>query len=496
MELPSDLAKFVLTTKEAVDALNFWELNGNLDDFDPQTADTAEDVLAANSAAQNKKAAVETVKKFVNIREFEPVNEGDDVAAHVEADRARAEGEALSEEREAEANREAAAVRAARPAAAAPAPAANAAAMLGGASRANILAQIKNKLTSRVRPNTFRLLINFIIDNAPADIHNGRQIIHVPYSEEILRRLAYAQAMSASGLTASTFVQLFVSQGFKTMPKYKSDEMLALPEFKISPNRSKNWDDAVTKIRNKLATPKLGSGATNFSANNTLSKPNTLTLSTYSRYPAGVQAALVRKRSPPYGMSGLGANYAQGRLSVAVQTGGKMHGGSLGAHAPLFPRVVMNGGSHPLAVLEGGVHDQWNKLEGNVFDPVSQLNTKINKQLVELKGLSNNKAGRVDINGVEIKNYATRVGNELKELRKKLYELNNVNTALAAAPLTDGVNFNFNDLALKGKEINEKAHKVSKGYVNLAAIAEHLEELLNRMKPAELKGGLHDALKY
>jgi len=455
-----------LTTSAIVSAIDNWKLNGDIKNFEPHAADRR-----AEAAAVAARPNAPLVLDF-------PIRPAAAAASGSGAAAASGSGAAASGSGAAASGRPMADL------------------FEGGASRANILAYIKSFLTTNLTPLNVRPSIDNVIDNAPADIYNGVQIIHVPYVDEILRRAAYAQAMRASQLTQSSYADLFESEGYKTMPKYKSDELLALPEFKGSPVQAKKWDDDVTALRNALASPTPGSNRTNFSAANTLNAPNTLTLSTYSRYPPGVKAALVRKRSPPYGMNGLGANYAQGRLSVSVQNGGKMQGGSLSAHAPLYPRVVMNGGAHPLAVLEGGVSDQWNKLEGSVFDPVSQLNTKIDRQLAELDGLSNNRAGSVNIGSEEIKKYSTRVGKELGELRKKLYEINNVNTALAAAPLTDGVKFDFNDLALKGKEINEKAYKVSKGYVNLAQIAEHLEELLKRMKPAELKGGLHDALKH
>ena len=361
---------------------------------------------------------------------------------------------------------------------------------------AALAAEAPNASSSVVKAEIKRYLnfpkVNNIIDKSSPVIHNGRQIPHVPYSDEVLRRAAYAHAMRKAHLTEDTYENLFESDGYKTMSKYKSDEVLALPEFKVTPAKAAEWDKAVTDIRNKLAQPASGSNENVFGEKNKLHAPNTLTLTTLGRYPDGVQAAVIRKRSPPYGMDGVGAvNYAKGRLSVSVQNGGNMHGGSLSAHAPLYPRVVMNGGAHPLAVLEGG-GDNWQNAEGKVFDPVSQLSSKIARLVAEYEQLKGDKAKLP----AELTSYTENIQKQLRELREKLWQLQNVNTALAAAPLGQGTEFNFDDLAQKGKEINEKAHKVSKGYVNLAQIAEHLEELVNRMKPAALKGGLHDALKH
>jgi len=329
-----------------------------------------------------------------------------------------------------------------------------------------------------------------IIEYAPSDLIKNVFVTHIPTYKEMMMRNMYANLNVNTPITDSSWGELFVSEGYSKLPQYKVDQMFELPSYKIDKKDNDAWDKEVKEIIDLLTSEVSSDGLTVFGEKNQVTSPGLVTVTSLNRAPLNVQNAIFRKRSPPYGMDGIGAsNYAKGRLFVSAQNGGKMQGGHSSAHAPLYPRLVMNGGSHPLAVLEGG--GSWEDAEGSKFDPVSQLTSKINRLKAVFKSLKGDETQLANLD-----DYKDTIDKALRELRTKLWELNNVNTALASGKLSSSVDFNFADLAQKGKEINEKATKVSKGYVNLAAIAEHLEELVNRMRPAALKGGLHDALKY
>jgi hypothetical protein len=355
--------------------------------------------------------------------------------------------------------------------------------------------------------------------------HQGVQIIRVPLVDELVRRAAvglyneyklnntkYQEAfdLPAAGRPGAgdptNYMKGFSAKDSLTRAYDIGGDIRALEALNlltVDQAKAKEWDSTVMTLRDKLSV-RVSGPYSGFA--NAITKPKGLDvpLDGLAKTSAGTKTAIIfRRSSPPMGMIRQ-ANPAlySGRLGVVVTRGGNgMVGGKVSASAPLYPSVVMNGGAHPFAVLEGG-GDNYMLLEGNRFMPAQHVQDKFDRLLAQLNTLATPSVKtEIAKNGTVGQGIQTKIDSlntELKSLRESFYQMDNAKTALSREPLGPGVDIPFADLAKRGEELNKKVQKVTNSWDKLMTIGEHLEELVSRLKPKPLKGGLHlhDAFKH
>jgi hypothetical protein len=168
---------------------------------------------------------------------------------------------------------------------------------------------------------------------------------------------------------------------------------------------------------------------------------------------------------------------------VQSQLGGQ-RGGQRGGnpHAPLYPRMVMNGGAHPFATLSGGAIQPAQVL----IDKVNSLKT----QFQQSTGSALPNALPNDI-GLQIDNYANQVNQQLKDVQDKLKVIAGANASLAQYPLGMGVTLQMDEASLKeyakhAQDLNNLAQKAMRKLDKLAEIKDLLQDLVDKQSPAKL----------
>jgi hypothetical protein len=168
-------------------------------------------------------------------------------------------------------------------------------------------------------------------------------------------------------------------------------------------------------------------------------------------------------------------------------TGANLVGGNSSKAAPLYPRFVMHGGAHPLAVMEGGAAGTWAPARDSP-NPVAVLDGRIKELEAQFKAATGQgiNAGLANT----IRGYADTVSTNIGNVQKSLKELADANAALAQYPVGLGMDAsNFDAAKLKAiseqaEKINKDAAKASKQLDKLTQIKDTLEELVNKSAPA------------
>ena len=331
----------------------------------------------------------------------------------------------------------------------------------------------------------------------------NRLIFNVPKSDEIMRRLVasiYAKKMglplnatvSGGGRHESVRVAAAIrtqasGKLYNTMPKSESDAYLALiqltPEEKDSLDR---FDKHIDEIRAALSEGATPSVSPILSGNiiTAVAKSNIARISS-SPYR---DVILNRRRSDPSNPGN--AASAMNRINIAVNNGSGMRGGAIKNKAgPLYPKIVMHGGSHPFAVLEGGAAPAAPPSTREAPNTVALLDARIRELQAQFESATGKKL-TTQINS-DIVQYSTRIYDNIKDVQKGLNTLADANKALAQYPVGLGIDAGtFSEAQLKNittqaDEINKKALKASKQITKLEQIADTLQELVNKSTPAK-----------
>lgn len=340
----------------------------------------------------------------------------------------------------------------------------------------------------------FSCLIQAILEKSFKEgdliIHNGRQIVRLPDSKELVLRLVspmLANAMSSfnnKGNTISTVSDAVfwtaVGDTYRHVLSHKRDlycDALGL-NADVYTKIFELWDEQVGLIRDKLAS--VGRNA-----NPVIPDKNIITKTEYSpnstdtKYKESKHIFMNRPSNTP----GIRLLRPIAPISVRVEAPvvRTFAGGNAQAnlHAPLYPTIVMNGGAHPLATLTGGAKQYVGTLaQGPMLDRLIQ-------QFEKIAGTSPSKNATV----AQIKMYRTKVENAAKKLQEQIDILQNANLALARAPLGAGFDVeNFTpeqlkNLAKRGEEINKASERLFKQTNTLQDIGELMQEVIDRHTP-------------
>ena len=178
-----------------------------------------------------------------------------------------------------------------------------------------------------------------------------------------------------------------------------------------------------------------------------------------------------------------------------------MIGGKSSKAAPLYPRFVMHGGAHPLAVMEGGAAiglanaapaaapllAAWPTARDS-FNPVAVLDARI-KELEEQFKTATGSTGLSGTVSTQIRTYADTVNTTIRNLQQNLKELTEANAALAQYPVglgMDAATFDGNklrSLSAQAEQLNKDSQKAAKQLDKLEQIKNSLESLVNQSTP-------------
>jgi hypothetical protein len=328
----------------------------------------------------------------------------------------------------------------------------------------------------------------------------NRIIYNVPKSDELLRRFVaplFAKSKGVDILQADLRSRM-EGNVVDSMPKSDSDVYISL--LTITPDQKANlkkYDDRVDQIREALSQG-LGPTASTIPPSNVIPHVLQNNISVISSYPAGLKAALLEKRKSD-SSNPLNAAATLNRIRIAMNGGANnMTGGNASKAAPLYPRFVMHGGAHPLAVMEGGAAPAapaapaaaagpWNPARGTP-NPVALLDARIKELEAQFKSATG-QGINADLAGT-IRDYSNNVNNNIVGVQKSLKELADANAALAQYPLGLGMNATsfdaakLNQISAQADKINKDAARASKQLDKLSQIKDTLEELVNKTTPA------------
>lgn len=298
---------------------------------------------------------------------------------------------------------------------------------------------------------------------------NGKNMMHVPKSEEIVAR---AIAVAVNGHLPISAVALFYGDYYQNITPTQISQYKAL--FAVNADVASKWDRQVDNIRRVISSyNKAGSLDDTIPADRRLNGPGLVRLSTLSNFVSDLKGKVVTKRNTPPTSGVSGAMDAVRSLVLAAAPGG-MRGGNSSAHAPLYPNMVMKGGAHPFARFYGGD-----------VDAVKVLTTKIDRLLARYKELTKTElAGNLKS---DITSYSDQVKNNLEGINKSLEVLYNGNQAIARFPPGLGSSFpatraEIESYGNKIAELNKAADKTAKRLVKLTDIHDLVADLVSKLE--------------
>ena len=302
-------------------------------------------------------------------------------------------------------------------------------------------------------------------------VHKGFQIPNVPYADEMLRRIISPMYLRHLGVAVTFNNDVMKSDVYKTIPGGLEDSYVA--SLIVPPGFATNWDARVKEVRDKLIeTEKAKQKA--FDEKNRITEPTIQTVTVLSSANPVIREAYKKQLDTQF----IGSNVVRQPSIFSLGINRSQSGGSVrNLHAPLYPKMVMNGGAHPFAVMSGG--------ESSVDNM-----TLINDRIITLKQQYQFASGQelpADITK-KIDEYVKNVTDGLKGLEKDLNNLRDANGYLAQNPLVNGLPrpsspTDLETLAQKGREITEKSLKLSKQFGKVSKIESLLEELIKQYKP-------------
>jgi hypothetical protein len=372
-------------------------------------------------------------------------------------------------------------------------------------SRAMVKEAVLSDLGLAAGGTTVRLraLFDALFDLDPVlNEKTNRLIYNVPKHDEILRRLCAAIFAKKMGLldtvnkagggdllaTDVAVPILANARGklYNTMPASDSDVYLA--QFNLTPEEKDSlarYDAHVDKIRDVLSQGEVVSSGS-IMPSNILPGVKLSSIAVFSRYPASVQDALrTRRKSDPSNPVN-----TMSRIRISMNGGANnMRGGASSKTGPLYPKFVMHGGSHPLAVMEGGAAAAVAGPVRTSPNPVAVLDARIQELKAQYKAATNKNFDPAL--GPNIDNFTTQIYDNVKLVQDGLNVLANANKALAQYPVglgMDASTFNeqkLKDISAQAEKINKDAQKASKQLTKLEQISDTLAELVAKSTPAK-----------
>jgi hypothetical protein len=315
-------------------------------------------------------------------------------------------------------------------------------------------------------------IINDSLQNNKYVVHNGVQIVNVPLSSEVLRRIVASMYLNTIGVNGLKDPHLL--DVWKNIPPMLEDAYIA--SLNVPPGLASKWDARVKEIRDALAKRSSTSGSASFDPKNVINQPGLQTVTVLSTANPSTANAVYNQNNP-----NMVGNTVLRPVSIFSLGLNKMNGGSVrNLHAPLYPKLVMNGGAHPFAVISGG--------DSSVDNMIAVIDSRIASlkqqyQAVSGQPLDNNIS-------TQITTYVADVRRGFEGLEKDLKDLRDASGYLAQNPLAEGLPLpatttELSVLAEKGRAITEKSLKLSKQFGKVSKIESLLEELIKQLKPRD-----------
>jgi hypothetical protein len=317
--------------------------------------------------------------------------------------------------------------------------------------------------------------------------YKGYRVYYLPTCDEVLKHLVQGvvgahMATKLPGAAAASSDAEVLDHAVKDthVNQMSLNKWLGTSPFSdVKSSGKSNWDARVKMVQDKMVAGAVASGQSAFT--DIKKAPGVLTTLPFA-------SGTPRKPVESGSFGPVLASMVAPRYTLAVARGG-FSGGSASAHAPLYPSVVMNGGSAPFAMY-GGDEKSVANVKGKFVSMEQEFQRNSGKELSAAMGVSTKPSAM-----------AEQLGRDIDTLIAAQTKLQNAVLALSTAPYAPGVVFkgdsaSYDALAKAGQEINEKAAKVSRGWDKLSKIHDALEELLAKTKNVALSGGLHDALKH
>ena len=358
------------------------------------------------------------------------------------------------------------------------------------------------------------------------DAKTKKAIFNVPKSDELLRRFAsvlfakragvdvIARAAGGAGTLnvreMATAMENTISRDtYNSMPKSDSDMYIALFGLNKEDKESlARYDERVDHIREALSQGPAPGAATGIQPGNIVPNPVLNSVSVFSAYPASLQEALRQRRKSDPSATNPAATLNRIRISMnggAYNAGtNNLVGGNASRALPLYPRLVMNGGAHPLAVMEGGaVMAAWPGFAAgpaaNAVPPTPWPTTRANPNPVslldgrikELESQFNRVTGQnLGALSGQIRGYSDSLNTAMDNLQKELQNLADANKALSqfspglGLDVSASTSQDLKRITDQADKINKDAAKASKQLDKLTQIKDSLEELVNKSNPA------------
>jgi len=315
--------------------------------------------------------------------------------------------------------------------------------------------------------------------NADYLVHNGKQVLRVSCSEELAKRFCAPIYMNYIGIKIDSVCEAMTLDTYKHIPGRLEDSYISSLELTSAKAKAafKEWDERVKSILDGLASAGLPSTVATFP--NLLTKPVVQSVTVLSGvnpivrdavYAANAPGAITRMVQPQIFTVG----YA--KPVMTAMRGGAEHN----PHAPLYPKLVMNGGANPFALYGGNEA---------VDTMVSVIQNRINALKTEYLAVSGVPlAGSID---TKIQTYVTKVKSGFEGLEEDLKNLRDANGYLAQYPLSEGLprpanTASLKTLADKGREVTEKSLRLSKQVGKLSEIENLLNELVANARPKKI----------
>jgi len=361
-------------------------------------------------------------------------------------------------------------------------PAANAA--INALNKATDISNAANAVLSTLAPfansqGLLNNLFNEIITNNQFIKHRGIDIYNVPYYDEFEARLASHITVTNAGtqnINAAVKSNVYTDLSASKIKLYMDTAYAQLDPGLTKPDADA-WNARVDQIRDALAH------ATREGQKSEIDDEHLVLSPTKTFMVPGNLKVQVRGLKPVV----VGPPYLKPYVPQ-VQVSLKQSGGNNNPHAPLYPRITMNGGAHPLAVLEGGT--TWNAtIEVPKTDAMIDRLKVLSKQAVKDAAGNPNTTTAAGTIYNDIETYKTAIKTAAQNLQKDVQELNNLNTGLAH--LNPGVGIDpstmsqteLKQLAKKGEEINKKAADLSRRVTKLDEIDYLLQKLVKNQLP-------------
>ena len=344
------------------------------------------------------------------------------------------------------------------------------------AEKSGYVTNVMNALFSN-KSSKIASLVESILNGTDYLVENGIQILHVPLSSELLRRIIAPMFRNNIGATIASDIDAFEamkSETFKFIPANLEDAYVSALNLNDEDKTTlKKWDERVKSIRSALAV-RTANGQTNGSLTALPSVQLQVTSPLNNAPVAVLRAVQAQNLANPYTR----VQPVRGILGINIGANPMgMRGGAVrNLHAPLYPTLVMNGGACPLALYGGDAGD----------DAFSVLDNKIDALSSQYASITGKNLDDAIIN--PIKEYARKVKTELSGLEKDLTNLRDASGYLAQNPLSKGLPLpadpiKLAELADKGREVTAKSLKLSRQFDKISQMEALLSELVATAKP-------------